>query len=645
MSEKISLSGNKPHAGMRAMEEAAEKVLGTDAERARIDAIEARKLSPEVQALNDKAELELFGSRGRTYTDPVTGEVIATPEKPIIGKIESILTDHKYGGTYKERKEHSERYQNHLEYLLGQGLELSQAKLVCDMDDIVDDQNRYGKQVGNLVAQGVAPEEASRRVMEQLAKVSELRLKRVLEGGVFTKEDYEAVKNGKDLYEDGKFKAAEKSQSPDVSSESAKEDEILTDEEKKYAQTWADASSLDRVEMVNAAAGQNEASSLSETGADVLKNLDKIKGKKAAEIVRKAIENGYVLSKDFDTKDSVADDSETNSTTTTGEKAQNATKDADSKNTVAEMHPDASEDPEVYHKAFLENMKLSPEGEENRNKDMVALFKGLDSNERKKILEAAFGDKMNEKFDELEGQGIHSVEDLLKEENNSVLAGIVNDAVNNGYRFPDRKFTAPSAYDFAATNKIDMQDADTEILEQVDEPRGIRGAFSRLKNIREKYSGLTRRQKAAGALGLALTGMGIAAGSYIAFKSGTDTETLAQVAQGTKDALKQSVGPLGAPGAARHAAEQAAGALEHVPVPDGSGGYQLIDTLNNALHVKIPKEVWDAHQHEFANMFPQYTYDMGNGQIGLLDKDMTTNVSNYDLSKMKDLVAAWTQSR
>ena len=200
MSEQLGMKE-----GMRAVDERVESVLAenkaTEAAEARVDAIESRATSKEVAALNDTAELEIFGSRGRTYTDPTTGDVIASAEKPMVGKIDSILTDYKYGATENERRQAAETYQNRLEELLNnEGLELSQAKLVLDAEDPIDLQKRRGEAIGRRMAAGQSDEEARNQVDAQFAKLSEQRVARIRDGGVFTAEEYELVKKGKDLY-------------------------------------------------------------------------------------------------------------------------------------------------------------------------------------------------------------------------------------------------------------------------------------------------------------------------------------------------------------------------------------------------------------------------------------------------------------
>jgi len=126
-----------------------------DARRKHAADIEARAKSPEVRALNDKAQLEIFGSQGGTWVDPKSGKVIADKDHPLKGKIETIRESGLFGfhvsgefantaeeknfnyGAYDEKAQENEnaaqKYEAQVHELLDAGYELSQVKLIMDM--------------------------------------------------------------------------------------------------------------------------------------------------------------------------------------------------------------------------------------------------------------------------------------------------------------------------------------------------------------------------------------------------------------------------------------------------------------------------------------------------------------------------------
>ena len=153
--------------------------------------IETRSNSAEVSALNDRAELELFGSKNATFTDPKTGEVIASPEKPMIGKLEEIATNPKYGTTEELRNNYLNNYKDDLESLQKGGLELAQAKLVLDLREA--DIKNNGKLTGKLIAEDANSQsvtEASEKADNLYDKKDAARLKLIKDEGVFTVEEY-----------------------------------------------------------------------------------------------------------------------------------------------------------------------------------------------------------------------------------------------------------------------------------------------------------------------------------------------------------------------------------------------------------------------------------------------------------------------
>ncbi len=137
-------------------------------------AFETRRGSEEVRALNDRAELEIFGSQGRTYVNPESGMPIATPEKPITGKVNDMLVNRRYGKTSAEREASATAYVESIRDLVDDGFELSQAKLVMDKRDeraaeSVAQQNLVAKITAREIANGVSPTDAHERALRRIA--------------------------------------------------------------------------------------------------------------------------------------------------------------------------------------------------------------------------------------------------------------------------------------------------------------------------------------------------------------------------------------------------------------------------------------------------------------------------------------------
>lgn len=213
-------------------EKAAKAVAETKAREAadaarsgKTKAIEKRSNSSDVSALNDKAELELYGSKGNTFKD-AEGNVIASPDKRLKGKIEDIMTNPKYGKTPEERAKKAEAYTAQLDQLTrtntetikrfktpqienqplevkeiitpGEGLELTQAKLVLDMRE--QDLTNESKLMAKYVADGMDPAEALKKAEKFYDLKDAARLKLIKENGVFSMDDYTAALKGKELY-------------------------------------------------------------------------------------------------------------------------------------------------------------------------------------------------------------------------------------------------------------------------------------------------------------------------------------------------------------------------------------------------------------------------------------------------------------
>lgn len=64
-------------------------------------------------------------------------------------------------------------------------------------------------------------------------------------------------------------------------------------------------------------------------------------------------------------------------------------------------------------------------------------------------------------------------------------------------------------------------------------------------------------------------------------------------------------------------------ASEVISIPDGSGGETLMKSL------KLDPNMWYAHEKDFAKAFPDLTYRMSDGHIGLVDTSATGATSRY----------------
>jgi hypothetical protein len=180
--------------GMADMEAASGKKVAAN-EKAR--AIEKRASSAEVSALNDLAELSLYGSKGRTYTNPETGEVIADAANPHKGKLERILSDASYGKTAIDRKAKADQYNADIDTLLSDGFELTQAKLVMDLRE--KEESGFAHMTNELTKEhggkpGLSIEEADKRVAQMIVHKDKKRLALVKDEGLMHQAEYDTFK-------------------------------------------------------------------------------------------------------------------------------------------------------------------------------------------------------------------------------------------------------------------------------------------------------------------------------------------------------------------------------------------------------------------------------------------------------------------
>lgn len=175
--------------------------------------IEDRINSGDVQALNDVAELEIFGSRGREYIHPAAGKI--DKDHPYKGILEQMREEPaKMQGrpqaerdkAARERNEKAEKYEQELQYLIDrEGLELCQAKMVMDLTE--KDKVAKDRFIKRLEADGVTLRDSQGNVVtpeekatERYEHLDEERIKLIRREGAFTPEEYIRVMNGESLY-------------------------------------------------------------------------------------------------------------------------------------------------------------------------------------------------------------------------------------------------------------------------------------------------------------------------------------------------------------------------------------------------------------------------------------------------------------
>ena len=198
------MENHTPKGSWQAMEEAAERDLAKGvAEKAeeQREGFRQEVFAKRSIAENDRAEYELFGSRGRTFYDPKTGEKIADANNPTMGLIEQMRIDLSYGRTEAERVAYADAYESRIMGLVDDGLELAQARLIADFE--LKDMAKRGKLIRERISNGEPDSlKAARQVDAQLARLATQRQKAIVEGGALTMEDYDKLRKGQDLYGD-----------------------------------------------------------------------------------------------------------------------------------------------------------------------------------------------------------------------------------------------------------------------------------------------------------------------------------------------------------------------------------------------------------------------------------------------------------
>lgn len=154
-----------PTTGIGRMEAAAAADMAANAEnQARQQRIEDLQQAEQqnLHLLNDVAEFRVYGSNGRTYNHPVTGEVIANAANPHEGRIDEIANNRRYGTTEKERNDAADRYRTTLESFMNaptdhpERHELAQAEVVAESE--LNGENRdgiYGQEPAAMFEDGL----------------------------------------------------------------------------------------------------------------------------------------------------------------------------------------------------------------------------------------------------------------------------------------------------------------------------------------------------------------------------------------------------------------------------------------------------------------------------------------------------------
>ncbi len=199
---QAAMDSHTSSGGMAAMEAAAARDLEVNAVARAEDAETTRRqeaFSDRLPAENSLAEYELFGSGNSTIRNPETGEVMADPSNPKVGLLEQMRTDRRYGKTEDDRNAYADAYEARLEGLTkDEGLELAQAKLILDLEE--GDVQKRGKLIGAEITNGKTAQEAEAHVDAQLARLGQKRKELILDGGALTKEDYDTLRTGGELY-------------------------------------------------------------------------------------------------------------------------------------------------------------------------------------------------------------------------------------------------------------------------------------------------------------------------------------------------------------------------------------------------------------------------------------------------------------
>lgn len=143
---------------------------------------------PEVEALNNRAHVKIYGSGTETFTDHETGEIIASPENPIKGLLQEMREDP--AKTEAEREANVKAYEDQLEALQNDGLELCQAKLVMDLraGDVAD-KKAFLKDL--IHRQQYKVEDAAAEMMQHFAQKDADRIELIKNQDILSRDEYD----------------------------------------------------------------------------------------------------------------------------------------------------------------------------------------------------------------------------------------------------------------------------------------------------------------------------------------------------------------------------------------------------------------------------------------------------------------------
>ena len=182
---------NAAEAAARAEFEAQQEAA-RQAQQAELTAAIDRR-AQDLSALNDAAELRVFGSRGRTYED-ADGNVIADSRNQLPSKVDEIRQNRRFGSP-DEREKVASEYQADIQDSLDRGLELSQAEMLANRN--LASTEEIGKLTGSFVGQGMSPDAAHRRATDlhrqKMNKLTEI----VVENGIMSEEQYKEYMDSK----------------------------------------------------------------------------------------------------------------------------------------------------------------------------------------------------------------------------------------------------------------------------------------------------------------------------------------------------------------------------------------------------------------------------------------------------------------
>ncbi len=164
--------------------------------------VEKRSITEEVRYLNDKAQLELYGSGNSTFIDE-NGNVIADPVHPKKSVFDEILKTR----PYKEVEEFKTKYMAGINELLDDGIDLCRAKLIMDLRSKDRSQISDSNQSDSM---GDGLYDLSTFGNDKLASGTNERIGALLNlikaGGAFTQEDTKRLLKGERLYDiDGNY--------------------------------------------------------------------------------------------------------------------------------------------------------------------------------------------------------------------------------------------------------------------------------------------------------------------------------------------------------------------------------------------------------------------------------------------------------